>query len=149
MKRFIFRLDRVLKIKEQRQRVAELRQQQARLAVENIRAEMAALANALRTTAAALETQVGRTVPVGAWASHYVHSTQIGERLRAAEARLQRAVAELEAAAALRTKITTEVEALLTLRDRQWQDHCDEDRALRQNQLDELALSRWQALHRR
>jgi flagellar export protein FliJ len=147
VKRFTFRLDKVLKVKEQRQRVAELRQQQARLTVEGVRAEIAGHWQELQGTASALEAQLGRPVPSGAWGGYYEHSTKVGENLRTAEARLKRASAELEIASAARTKITSEVEALLTLRAHQWQVHREEAALVQQNQLDELALNRWQAMH--
>jgi flagellar export protein FliJ len=148
VKRFIFRLDKVLQVKEQRQRLAELRQQQARLAVDKVRAEIATLTGQLQAASSALETQIGRSVEAGAWTGCYEHSTRVGNALRAAEAMLMNALAELETASSLRTKITQEVEALLTLREQQWHAHRDEAAAQQQDQLDELALSRWQAARR-
>ncbi len=144
MKRFAFRLDRVLKLKEQRQRLAELRQQQARAAVERIRAEIASLSMQLQATATAFELRLKSSITTGSLAGYYERSSQLGQRIGAAEERLQGALAELATATTARTKITTEVEALLTLRERQWQVHRRDAAAMQQNQLDELALRRWQ-----
>jgi len=145
VKRFEFRLDKVLKLKEQRQRLAELRQQQAQLVVEGIRLEIANVQRELAAAAAALETHIGHAIAAGPWTALYEHSAQLGNLLRATEQRLGRALQELQTASALRTKITTEVEALLALRQQQWQTHWQGAMAAEQDLLEDQAMRRWHA----
>jgi hypothetical protein len=55
VQRFEFRLERVLKLKKQREWLAELRQKQARAALDAARAEVAAINEQIAHSAAALE----------------------------------------------------------------------------------------------
>ena len=145
MKRFLFRLERVLKLKQQRERLAELRQQQARQLVEAARAEVSRLTEQLQQTAGALRGKGAGPVPAGTWIAHYVHSAQLGQALESAEVHVQRALQRLQEAAAQRTKIAQEVEALQHLRGQQWQEHSQDMMRAEQVRLDELGMRRWTA----
>ena len=145
MKRFHFRLERVLKLKQQRERLAELRQQQARQVVEAAKAEVARLTEQLRQTAGALGGKLGGAVPASAWVAHYEHSAQLGQALQSAEARVERALRGLHEASAQRTQIAREVESLLYLRRQQWDEHWKDVARAEQVQLDEQGMRRWMA----
>lgn len=145
MKRFDFRLQRVLKLKQQRERLAELRQRQARQVLDAARAEVARLWEQLGHTAGALTGKLGGAVPASAWVAHYDHSVQLSKILETAEAREQRAEQGVQEAAALHTRIAQEVEALLCLRGQQWASHWQEVARADQVRLDELGLRRWRA----
>jgi flagellar export protein FliJ len=145
MKRFQFRLERVLKLKEQGERMAELRLKKARATLEQARAEVAALWNRLTQNATALAEQVGTAVSPGAWIAYYEHSAQLAQALDVAEANVQRALQALQEAAAQRTKLATEVETLNYLRHQQWQEHWSEVARLEQIRLDDLGMRRWRA----
>src|SRR2546422_8526661 len=118
MKRFHFRLERVLKLKQQRERQAELRQQQARLMLENAKANVAVLTDRLIQNAAALEAQIGNLVQPDSWIAGYQYLAQIGQALELAEVKARRAGEGVREADALRARIAIEVEALLYLRRR-------------------------------
>jgi flagellar export protein FliJ len=145
MRRFQFRLERVLKLKEQAERAAELRLKQARVTLEQARAEVVALWGRLTQNAVALAGRVGTPVPTGSWVAYYEHSAQLAQALNVAEANAQRALQALQEAAAQRAKIATEVETLKYLRHQQWQEHWAEVARLEQIRLDDLGMRRWRA----
>ncbi len=145
MRRFQFRLERVLKLKEQRERLAELRLQQARLAVEAAQARVQSLQEDLARAAQALQSKIGQATTPGEWLARADHSTVVGKTLQAAEAQVQLAEQALHAAAAERTRLATEVEALLHLRREAWALHCEAMQQSEQERLDELGMRRWKA----
>jgi flagellar FliJ protein len=145
VKRFQFSLERVLKLKEQRERMAELRLKQAQMVLEQARSVVAAIREQLRQVAATLENKVGAPISPAGWIMYYEHSQQLGRTLEQAEAKVVQARKHLQEAAAERTQIATEVEALHHLRDQQWQEHWEEMMRLEQIRLDELGMRRWQA----
>lgn len=146
VKRFHFRLERVLKWKQQRQRQAELLQQAAQLAWTAAQAEVQELQARFAQAARALEGQIGQAVPIGAWLAKQAYGDQIRQALESAEARFGVAAQKLREAAAQRTQIATEVEALLILRRQQGQAHKEEATRTEQQRLDEVGLRRWQLL---
>ncbi len=145
MKRFEFRLERVLKLKQQRQRLAELQQQQARARMDAAQAEATALRGQIRETAAALERSIGAASGRQLWTAYYERSRILGQTLEAAEVKVRQAEEEFAQADVRRRQIATEVEALLNLRQQQWQGYCQDVARVQQEQLDELGLRRWLA----
>jgi hypothetical protein len=144
VKRFEFRLERVLKVKQQRQRLAELRQQQARARLDAALAVTVALQGEIRETAAAVARSIGGNGRQ-LWMALYERSRILGLALEAAEVKVRQAEQEFSQADAGRRQIATEVEALLNLRQQQWQGYCQDVARVRQEQLDELGLRRWLA----
>jgi flagellar FliJ protein len=149
VKRFTFRLERILKLKKQRQRLAELAQLQAAAVLEQAQKEEAALQEQLARNAAVLAAQVGRPVDTAAWLTHYSHAGQLGKSLDQAEANIQAAAKKLQEAAARLTQISTEVEVLLSLRRQYWEEFLQETGREEQKALDELVIERWRGSEKR
>ena len=133
-----------MKWKQQRERLAELRQKQARLVLDTANSAVQMLQERLSQTALVMQARIGQSVTTAAWIAHYHHAAQLGQTLESAEARARQAGQALQQANAERAKIATEVEALIHLRQRQWQEHQRQIARLEQNQLDELGIRRWQ-----
>src|SRR5207302_6788900 len=85
MQRFEFRLERVLKLKKQREWLAELRQKQARAALDVARAEVAAIHDQIAQSAAVLEASLAAAARDASWLSRHQQSLQLGRLLELAE----------------------------------------------------------------
>jgi flagellar export protein FliJ len=142
MQRFEFRLERLLKLKQQREWMGELRQQKARLALEAVRARIEALQGELAAIARDLQ---GGRVAADRWPAAYAHTGRLGQTLLAAEVEAIQAERQLQEATADLIRLAQEVETLKHLRERAWVTHKDEAAASEQRRLDELGMRRWQA----
>lgn len=147
MKRFEFRLARVLKLRKQQQWQAELRQQQARALLDAAQLEVMTLEYQLAQYTATLAAQLGQAVDLGSWIVCYEQSGQIGRALDRAEEKVKEAERKLQEADAFRVQKATEVEALKFLRSQEWQAYHHDMERDRQEQLDELSLHRWMNGH--
>ncbi len=145
MKRFHFRLERVLALKEQRERLAEVRQQQARARWEEARAECARIEEQMTRTAASAAARLREAAALGTWQIPYEQTMALGERLNAARRQADEAEKLLQEADRLRIQASLEAEALRALRAREWQNYRREAARQQQNNLDELGLQRWLA----
>lgn len=145
MKRFHFRLERVLSLKEQRERLAEMRQQQARARLEEAQAECVRIEEEMVHLAAAASSRLRESAVLGTWQAHYEQAAHLSELLTAAQRQANDAEARLQEANRLRIQASLEVEALRGLRAREWQNYRKEVGQQRQNNLDELGLQRWLA----
>lgn len=145
MKRFHFRLERVLSLKEQRERLAELRQQQARAHLEEAKAECVRIEDEMVRVAAAAAARLRESAGLGTWQAHYEQSAHLAKMLTTAQQRASEAEAALQEANRLRVQASLEVEALRSLRTREWQNYRKETARHKQNNLDELGLQRWLA----
>jgi flagellar export protein FliJ len=145
MKRFDFRLEPLLRLKEQIKRQAELRQQQARVQVEAARAEVEDLQSQLAEAAGTAMGKPGVAAPAARWIAHLMFVEQIGQALTRAGAKQREAEKQLFEANAQRVRITTEVEALLFLRHRRLRDYKLRVSRAELNQQDDMAMRRWLA----
>lgn len=145
MKRFHFRLERVLSLKEQRERLAEMRQQQARANLEQVQAECGRIEKEMERIAADAAARLGESATLGTWQAHYEQTAHLGEMLKAAQMRAMEAETQLQEANRLRIQASLEVEALRGLRTREWENYRKEAAQQQQNNLDELGLQRWLA----
>ena len=145
MKRFDFPLDRVLKMKRQFERVAELEQQRAGDAVNRARAILQGHCDELVRISNHVLAGVGRPVAAHHWAAASDLSGRIGQSIQAAEAEIELAEKRLRAATQKRARVATEVEALATLRHQQLEVWQQEVQQVDQERLTELGLRRWQA----
>jgi flagellar export protein FliJ len=143
VKRFRFGLEKVLKVKQQSERIAEAKLAQARHALDLAQQHVDTVREQLQRVAASLERMVGRVLPPEQWAGTFEHSGQLSRALREAEVALDLARQHFEEAAQARRKIATEVETLKGLRRQQWEEHRGEEQKREQERLDELGMRRW------
>ena len=143
MKRFRFRLAGVLRLKQQKERQAELRARQAQMVLESAELEAAALERRLVQNAAAVESYIGQSVPPDSWMARYQYVAMVGQALESAESKMRQAGRDLEQANLARARIATETEALAQLRQQDWQQHRVATQRAEQQQLDERVLLRW------
>ncbi|MGH7168675.1 MAG: flagellar export protein FliJ [Gemmataceae bacterium] len=145
MKRFHFRMERVLSLKEQREKLAEMRQHQARARLEEAHTECTRIEGEMQRVAADAAARLRESAILGTWQAHYEQAALLGEMLTAAQRRTTEAEARLQEANRLRIQASLEVEALRGLRTREWQNYRKEAARQQQNNLDELGLQRWLA----
>lgn len=145
MKRFEFHLDGLLRVKKQLEHLAELEQQKAQQAVADARARAAELKQRLATAADSLVARVGQAVDASRWVTAYELTDRLGRQIVAAETDVQSAEQKLTDARNERVQVATEVEALRTLRQQQWDKWRQEAEQAGQEQLDEVGLRRWMA----
>jgi flagellar export protein FliJ len=145
VKRFEFSLDRLLKVKRQLERLAELEQQRAREAADQARARLTGLREQLDRVAGHYAAAVGRAMTPTQWASASDLSERLGRSIRTGEDEVVAADQKLAAAAQERATLATEVEALSTLRQQQWDRWRQEAKQADQDRLDEVGLRRWMA----
>lgn len=144
MKQFEFSLDRLLKVKRQLERLAELEQLRAREAVDRARAILDKLRSQLARVSEQITASVGQTLPSHHWIAAANLSERIGESIRLSELEVEQAEQKLLAAAEQRAQLATEVEALATLRRQKWEQWQQEVQRADQDRLNELGLRRWQ-----
>lgn len=145
MKRFEFSLDRLLKVKRQLEQLAELEQQRARAEVDRTRAALQGLRDQLARVAEHMGASLGRPMAAHQWAAASEMSERLGRSIEASEQEVAKAEGRLQVAAQERAQIATEVEALSTLRQQQWDQWRQDAQQADQERLDELGLRRWQA----
>lgn len=142
MKRFQFRLDKVLRLKQQKDRQAELRQISARQAWETAQQEVDSLYERLVRSASAVEARIGQTIETNSWIAQYQHLTQVRLAADVAEANAKRAMKALEEANRIRRITAVELESLQILRKQQWQEYRKEGALAEQLRLDDVYLHR-------
>jgi flagellar export protein FliJ len=145
MKRFQFRLERVLSVKAKRERLAEMRQQQARARWEEARAECARIEEQIARTATDAAQRMRQAAALGTWQAHYERVAELGAQLAAAQRRVAEAEKLLHEANRLRIQASLEVETLRDLRAKERQNYRKQAAQQQQNRLDELGLQRWLA----
>jgi flagellar FliJ protein len=145
VKRFEFNLDGVLRVKKQLERLAELEQQKAQQAVADARARADELKQRLTSAADSMAARVGQAVDASRWVTAYELTERLGQQIDAAETDLQFAEKKLSDARTERARVASEVEALRTLRQQQWDKWRQEAEKAGQEQLDEVGLRRWMA----
>ncbi len=145
MKRFEFSLERLLRVKRQLERMAELEQQRAQEACDRATAQLQSFRDQLDRVANQMTVTVGRVMAPQQWASAAEMADRVGASIQAAEREVLAAEQRVLTAAQERTQLATEVEALTTLRRQQAEKWQQEVQRHDQNQLDELIQQRWQA----
>jgi flagellar export protein FliJ len=144
VRRFHFRLERVLHLKRQQEALAEMQLRQAQAALAAAQAEEAALQQRLAQLAQTDEEARQGGEALGLWQTRHEQALALGEQIQAAQQKVARAAAVVHEAHLRRVEAATEVEALTLLRQQQWEEHRDEESRRLQNQLDESVLRRWQ-----
>jgi len=136
-------MERVLRLKRQRERQAEQVQQQARTALEAALTEERRWRQCLQEAADAVVGRVGQPLEAAAWIDLSQHATRLGEALRRAEIRSTEAMERLRQASEYRLRASREVEVLLALRSEQFAAYRLAAARAEQQRLDETALRGW------
>lgn len=144
-RKFEFSLERLLQVKQQLERQAELEQLRARRVLDEACAQVQQVRDQLQRLAEQAAAGVGRLLTAQQWAMTAEMSDRLARLLQEAESRLTEAQAHYQQAARRRAQLATEVEALQTLRRQQWQQWRQDMQKAEQERLDELGLRRWQA----
>jgi flagellar export protein FliJ len=145
MKRFTFRLERVLRITRQRERQAELSQQHAKSQLNLATIQLTAAREHLNSQAAALANGSGHPCSPSSRIGALQYLGQLHRQVELAEAHARKAEGLLNEAIVKRAAIHREVESLGSLRRNQWHEHRREATQAAQVQLDELSMRRWQS----
>ncbi|MBA2224838.1 MAG: flagellar FliJ family protein [Thermogemmata sp.] len=143
MRRFEFPLERLLQVKRQLERQAELAQRRARQAVDEAQAEVLRLREQLQRIGQQMAAQVGCLLAAEQWGITAELSERLAQAIVAAETRLKEAEQRYQQAAHLRQQLATEVETLQTLRQQHWELWRQQVQKADQQRLDELGLRRW------
>lgn len=144
MKRFEFSLERLLRVKRQQERLAELEQRRAQDAAEQARARLDAFRDQLSRISDCYTAAIGRAMTPLQWASASNMAERLGHSIRASETEVTSAEQKLLTAAQERAQLATEVEAIRTLREQQWTAWRQEAQKADQDRLDEVGLRLWQ-----
>ena len=144
MKRFEFSLERLLRVKRQQERLAELEQRRAQDAAEQARAKLDTFLSQLSGISDRYAAAIGRVMTPMQWASASDMAERLGHSIRASEAEVSQAEQKLLSAAQERAQLATEVEAIRTLREQQWSAWRQEAQKADQDRLDEVGLRLWQ-----
>ena len=145
VKQFEFSLDRLLKVKRQLERLAEMEQLRAREAVDRARANLQEFREQLTRVADQLNASIGRPMAAFQWTSVYDLADRLGQSIRTSEQEVTETEQKLLAAAQERAQIAAEVEALANLRQQQWTQWRQEAQKVDQDRLDEIGMRQWQA----
>lgn len=145
MKRFEFRLESVLKWKQRREWLAQLRQRQARAALDKALAIVHGLQNQLTQAAQLFEAALAGHDRLASGFEQQQHSVLLGRLLEAAEADARQADRAFQDACKARTQLATEVEALLFLKKQHWDDYRKELAHVQLADMDEMGMRRWLA----
>lgn len=144
MKRFEFSLERLLRVKRQQQHLAELEQRRAQDVVEQARAKLDRFRDQLTGISDRYAAAIGRAMTPVQWASASDMAERLGHSIRTSENEVSVAEQKLHAAAQQRAELATEVEAISTLRQQQWDTWRHEAQKADQDRLDEVGLRLWQ-----
>jgi flagellar export protein FliJ len=145
VKKFEFSLDRLLRVKRQLERLAELEQRRAQEAVEQARAALGAFQDQLARISDQFSRAVGRAMTPHQWVSASDMAERLGNSIRLAEQEVTQAEQKLLTASQERAQVAVEVEAISTLRGQQWELWRQEAQKADQDRLDEVSLRLWRA----
>src|SRR5262245_24941932 len=111
---------------------------QARAALDAARAAVAAIHEQIARSAAALAAGLAGAARDASWLARHEQALRMGPLLELAEDKAREADVHYQQMSAARTQIAKEVEALLHLRQQEWQAHRLEVLRAQQEQLDEV-----------
>ena len=142
MKRFDFRLAKLLKYHQQRQKQADLALHRASLDRDAAQNEVTHLHEQIEN-ACRLNEAVGKPIEPTRREQSLRHAEQICQTLQVAEEKFKVAERCFREAQSQRTAITQDVEMLLHLRTRELSEHQDEIARRQQIELDDVVMKRW------
>ncbi len=144
MKRFEFSLDRLLRVKQQLEQLAEFEQSRAQGEVERSRAALQGLRDQLDRVSEQFSAAVGTAMPSRHWALASDMAERLSRSIGESEKDVAAAEEKLAAAVRERAQVATEVEAIANLRRQQWDLWRQEAQKADQERLDEVGLRIWQ-----
>jgi flagellar export protein FliJ len=145
MQKFTFRLERLLRLKEQKKRQAELEQMQAAQRLQSAHQRVAGIWQELANVAAEFERQLGTADESGQVVASGLRTRQYELSLQQAESVVQQRARELHEVNERRSAMSREVEILLHLREQEMHEHHVQVMKHEQVQLDEVVLRQWQS----
>lgn len=143
MQRFRFKLEQVLRHKERRERLAEMRQWRALAALRTQEQALAKLQARWRNAGAALPSDPHAALDVARWLAQLRAAERLARDLAAATLRVHEAAVAFENATAQRRQQALEAEALRQLRHRQHERYLEQAAKAEQRFLDEEGMRRW------
>lgn len=145
MAKFVFPLDRLLRLRRQQERMAEVEMLRAKAALDAAHAKANELRGQLTKLSDDLSATVGRTFAARLWAASADQSLWLGQAIAAADAAVHSAAEAHRVADRKRAGIAAEVEALLTLRGEHLDAFKQDQRKADQDRVDEAGLRRFAA----
>lgn len=145
MAKFVFTLDRVLRLRKQQERMAEVEVVRARAVVDAARLRVKEHQDLLQIVSDGLAANVGQTATAAQWSSAVEYSQRLGLVIRDAERQVREALEAQHVADRKRAEIAAEVEALQTLRNEQKAQYAQELQKAEQERTDEAGLRLWLA----
>lgn len=140
---FRFRLQRVLDVAVQAERLAEGELAAAVARREEARMRLSALEDRRREQREAFGRRLRAGLRAWEWAAHAAYLARLGEALEAAARELGEREAEVEACRAALVERMRERRALETLRDKAVSRHRQEEAVAARRALDEVNVARW------
>ena len=147
MKQFQFRLERLLRYHQQRQKQADQALSRASLDRDTAQAEVTHLHEQIQNTCR-LNEAVGQPIEPTQREQSLRHAELLCQTLRGAEEKLKAAERRFREAQSQRAAITQEVEALLHLRTRELTEHQDDVARRQQVELDDVVMKQWSRQNR-
>ena len=145
MKRFEFRLERILQMKKKLERLAELDQQRARAEFEAATARIVLAEERVSEAGSGGLEALRKSAALGSWQTRYELVASLEQEVTTAREQATHSQQLLLVAQLARTRIATEVEVLDRLRQDQFRTHREEVARREYEQLDEVGLRRWLA----
>ncbi len=142
MKKFEFRLQKLLWYHQQRQKQAEVQLQQAAMQREAAAAEVQRVEHQI-DEACRLRESAGSLINIGVRQSIADHLQALGRTLTAAREKLQKTEVRLREANQVCMQIEKDVEGLLHLRAQQFEEYQDGIAHQQQIALDEVVMRQW------
>ena len=143
MKRFDFRLERLLGLEKQMEQLAEQRQHQARAVFEAATAEVLRAEMRLEEAGSGGMEELRQDAALGSWQTRSELRVVLEQAVTIANKHANVSFQRLQAAHLERTRIATKVESLNHLRQEQLRVHRIEVARREYAQLDEVGMRRW------
>jgi flagellar protein FliJ len=143
--KFVFPLERLLRLRRQQERMAEVEALRAKAALDAAQAKAADLRDRLTKLSDELSATVGQTFAARMWTTSADQSMWLSQAIVAADAAVKTAVEAYKAADRKRAGIAAEVEALSTLRGEHLAAFKQEQQKAEQDRVDEAGLRRFTA----
>jgi hypothetical protein len=144
MQRFTFRLDPLIKLKRQTQRLAELQLLDKQSCFGRARQYVDGLRQRLSASTDVIQRQVTAQGQQDRCLTECLLASQICDRLQQAHQEMLEAECQLRDSAAKHRDISVELEALESLRWRKWRDYVKSRQRDNQENLDAFVMRQWQ-----